>query len=119
MIPLWMTVISPVQSTWGWALRSFGPAVRRPAGVREADAGVGRPVGQRGRQVRELAGALLDEQRAVVEEGDAGGVVAAVLEAPQPLDQDRAGLPGAGVADDAAHAGTNSSRAPGPRRGLV
>ena len=24
MIPLWITVISPVQSWWGWALRSFG-----------------------------------------------------------------------------------------------
>ena len=24
MIPLWMTVISPVQSWWGWALRSLG-----------------------------------------------------------------------------------------------
>ena len=24
MIPLWMTVISPVQSWWGWAFRSFG-----------------------------------------------------------------------------------------------
>ena len=24
MMPLWMTVMSPVQSTWGWALRSFG-----------------------------------------------------------------------------------------------
>ena len=24
MIPLWMTVMSPVQSWWGWALRSFG-----------------------------------------------------------------------------------------------
>ena len=24
MIPLWMTVMLPVQSWWGWALRSFG-----------------------------------------------------------------------------------------------
>ena len=24
MMPLWMTVTSPVQSTWGWALRSLG-----------------------------------------------------------------------------------------------
>ena len=24
MMPLWMTVSSPVQSTCGWALRSFG-----------------------------------------------------------------------------------------------
>ena len=117
MIPLWMTVISPVQSWWGWALRSFGrPWVAqrvwaRPiaaCGVRSAIAVV---------EVGELAGPLLDEQVAVlVDEGDARRVVAAVLEAPQPLDEDRARLAGSGVADDAAHAGQSlrCSRRPGP-----
>ena len=72
MIPLWITVMSPVQSWCGWALRSFGPAVGRPAGVGEADGGVGRPVRDRRLEVGELAGLLLDEQVALlVDEGDA------------------------------------------------
>ena len=106
MIPLWMTVISPVQSRCGWALRSFGPAVRRPARVGEADRGVRRPVGDGGLEVDQLAGPLLDEQvTRVIDQGDAGRVVAAVLEALEPFDQDGPRLPGTGVTDDAAHWG--------------
>jgi hypothetical protein len=80
------------------------PAVRRPAGVCQADRGVWGPVGDRGLQVRELPGALLDEQVAgIVDEGDPGRVVPAVLEPLEPFDEDRAGLPRSGLADDAAH----------------
>ena len=90
-----------------------GPAVGRPARVGEADRGVGRPVGDRRLQVGELAGPLLDEEIAgVVDERDAGRVVAAVLEPPQAFDEDRARLPGTGVTNDAAHAVRTSARRP-------
>ena len=104
MIPLWMTVMSPVQSWCGMGVQVVRPAVGRPAGVGEADRGVRRPIGDRGLEVGELAGLLLDEQVAgLVDEGDPGRVVAAVLEPLEPLDQDRARLAGPGVADDSAH----------------
>ena len=79
-------------------------AVGRPARVGQADGGVGRAIGDRCAQIRELAGLLLDEQGAlVIDEGDPGRVVAAVLEALQPLDEDRSRLPRSRVSDDAAH----------------
>ena len=81
----------------------------------EADRGVGRPVGDGGLQVGQLAGPLLDEEVAVlVDERDAGRIVAAVFETLQTLDEDRSRLTWSGVADDAAHAGRVSSR---PRDG--
>ena len=105
MIPLWMTVISPVQSWCGWALRSFGrPWVAQRVWARPI-AACGRPVGDRRLEVGQLAGLLLDEQVAVVvDQRDAGRVVAAVLEALEALDEDGARLPRTRVADDAAHA---------------
>ena len=79
-------------------------AVRCPARVGEAHRGMGGPVGDRRRQVGELAGLLLDEEVALlVHEGDSRGVIAAVLEAPKPLHEDRPRLTGSRVADDAAH----------------
>ena len=112
MIPLWMTVISPVQSWCGWALRSLGrPCVAQRVWARPI-AACGRPVRDGRLQVGQLAGLLLDEQVAgVVDQGDPRGVVAAVLETLEPGDEDRAGLAGPGVADDAAHAGRSSVRA--------
>ena len=96
MIPLWMTVMSPVQSTWGWALRSFGrPWVAQRVWARPI-AACGRPVGERGPQVGELAGPLLDEEVALlVDQGDARRVVAAVLEPRQALDAGSGRPPGA------------------------
>ena len=44
-------------------------------------------------EVRQLAGAAPQVDRAVVHDGDAGRVVAAVFEPPQPVDQDRARRP--------------------------
>ena len=62
MMPLWMTVRSPVQSAWGWALRSLGrPCVAQRVWPRPALRG-GRAVGQGGLQVGHLAGPLADEE---------------------------------------------------------
>ena len=112
MIPLWMTVISPVQSWCGWALRSFGrPWVAQRVWARPI-AACGRPIGDGRLEVGELAGPLLDEQVAgVVDQGDARGVVAAVLEAPEAFDEDRARLAGTRITDDAAHGVCPSARA--------
>ena len=99
----------------GVGVQVVRPAVGRPAGVRQPDRRVRRPVGDRRLEVGQLAGPLLDEQVAVlVDERDPGRVVAAVLEALQALDEDGARLTRTGVADDAAHAGRVSSR---PRDG--
>jgi hypothetical protein len=62
-------------------------------------------VGQRRAQVRELAGTLLDEHLVTGGyEGDAGRVVAAILEARQALQQDWGGLARPDVTDYSAHA---------------
>ena len=91
------------------------PAVRRPAGVGQPDRGVGRAIGEGGLEVDQLARPLLDEQVAgVVDEGDPGRIVAAVLEPLEPLDEDGARLPRTRVADDAAHTVKSSARAAGP-----
>ena len=67
---------------------------------------MGSPIGDRRLQVGQLACALLDEQvTLIVHERDPGRVVAAIFEAFEALDQDRAGLARSRVADDAAHAG--------------
>jgi hypothetical protein len=80
------------------------PAVRRPAGMGQPDRRVGRPLGDRRGQVRELAGLLLDEEIAgLVHEGDAGRVIAPVFEPLEALHQDRTGFAGARIADDSAH----------------
>ena len=82
------------------------PAVGRPARVGQADRGMRGPIGDGRLEVDQLAGTLLDEEVAgVVDEGDPGRVVAAVLEALETLDQDRARFARTGVADDAAHPG--------------
>ena len=81
------------------------PAVRGPARVAEADAGTRRLAAEGVLEDRHLAGSLLHEQVAVLgDEGDAGGVVAPVLEPPQPVEQDGAGFSRSGVSDDSAHA---------------
>ena len=88
----------------GMGVQVVRPAVGRPARVGQPDRGVRRPVGDGGREVGELAGPLLDEQVAgLVDERDPGRVVAAVLEALEAFDEDRARLAGTRVADDAAH----------------
>ena len=80
-------------------------AVGRPAGV--ADAGLaGEALGQPGLQVAHPAGLLVHAAvPASGEHGDAGRVVAAVLQPGQALEQERGGLLPADVSDDSAHAG--------------
>ena len=92
-----------------------GRAVGGPAGV--ADAGRGRR--QRGLldrllEVGELAGPLVGASDAVVRERDAGGVVAAVLQAAQALDDDVLGLLVTDVAHDSAHGRESMARARPP-----
>src|SRR4029079_17696978 len=86
--------------------------VGRPARVGEPDRRVGCPVGDGCLEVDQLAGPLLDEEvTRVVDQGDARRVVAAVLEALEPFDEDGPRLPGTGVTDDAANWGLSLARA--------
>ncbi len=62
-------------------------AVRRPAGMADADIAGERLLRQALFQRRELAFGAAAAERAVIERGDAGGVVAAVFEAFERLDQ--------------------------------
>ena len=83
------------------------PAVGGPAGVAEPGAarearGVG--LGQRRFEVGQATGTPPDRQPAgAVEQGDAGGVVAAVLHPAQRVDDDSASIPRPDVADDSTH----------------
>ena len=61
-------------------------------------------------EVRELAGAAAKVDLAVADDGDAGRIVAAVFEPPQPVDEDRDDLLRADVSDDPAHADESFTR---------
>jgi len=81
------------------------PPVGCPAGMGEADRRMRGAIRDGRLEIDQLAGLLLHEQLAVfADQRDARGVVAAVFEPCQALDQDGSGLAGTGVADDAAHA---------------
>ena len=81
-----------------------GPAVRGPAGVAEPEAGCRQRVQvQFLLQVGELAGLLAAGQFAVGDDGHAGRVVAAVLEAAQPLEDDLEGRLVTHIPNDSAH----------------
>jgi hypothetical protein len=89
----------------GMGVEIARPTVRGPTGVAQTYACAGRPAAQGISENGHLAGALLDEQIAVLsDEGDAGGVVTPVLEAAQPIEQDWSGVSRPGVSDDSAHA---------------
>ena len=64
------------------------PAVRRPARVADAVLAVERIDGEDFFEPRQLAGAAPQLDRAVADDRDAGRVVAAILEPPQPVDED-------------------------------
>ena len=83
-----------------------GRAVRGPAGVRDARRAVHRLALEGLAQSLDPSGELAhgDAGAAPVHHRHPGGVVAAVLEPPQPFQQDGHGLARAHVADDAAHA---------------
>ncbi len=89
------------------------PPMGGPARVGEADRRRRRDVEQRGPEVGQLAGALLDEHVALAgHQRDARGVVAAVLEAAQALEQDGTGVARADVAHDSTHDSRTPLNAP-------
>ena len=79
------------------------PAVRRPARVADAVVAVERVRGQHFLEPRELPRAAPQLDRAVADDGHARRVVAAILEPPQPVDEDGDDLLAADVSDDSAH----------------
>ena len=79
------------------------PPVRRPARVPDSGAARRGAAGELLDEVAELSGRPVDREVAVGERGDPGRVVAAVLEPLQPVEQERAGLTGSDVSNDAAH----------------
>ena len=81
------------------------PAVGRPAGVADADGARQRLARKPLLQVLELALGAPPRQHAVLERGDARGIVAAIFEALERIDQLRRGRLTADDSDNAAHAG--------------
>ena len=79
-----------------------GRTVRRPPGVPDAD-GAGEPLGQGALELPHPADPPHDRGPRGAEHGDAGGVVAAILQARQALDQDGRCWLASDVADDSAH----------------
>ena len=81
------------------------PAVCRPARVADAVVAVDRVDADHLLEVRQLAGAAPQIDRAVMHHRHARRVVAAIFEPPQPVDENRDDVLGADVADDSAHDG--------------
>ena len=80
-----------------------GRAVRCPAGVGDAARAGERLAGERVPQPLHPAGELPDRDPSAILDGDAGGVVAAILEPAEALQQDRRRLARTDVPHDAAH----------------
>ena len=79
------------------------PAVSRPPGVPQAVLAIQRAPAHGLFEIRELAGAATDLHAAVIDDGDAGRVVAAILQALQPVEDDWNDRFRSDVTDDAAH----------------
>ena len=77
--------------------------VSRPPGVADAVNAVGRIVAQRILEIHQLAGRTAKRNPLGADEGNSGGVVAAVFHAAQPVQQDRHDRFRADVSDDSAH----------------
>ena len=104
MIPLCTTTMRPVQSRCGWAFSSVGrPCVAQRVWPMPYSPSSGLPASDL-LEPRQLAGAAPQLDRAVADHRDARRVIAAILEPPQPVDQDREDLLVADVTDDPAHA---------------
>ena len=104
MIPLWTTAMSSDGERWGWAFaRLGGPWVaQRVCAIPQLPAG--KTAVQGVFQLEYLARTLLDRQTMFVrDDRDSGRIVAAVLEAFQPLQEDRAGWTRPDIADDSTH----------------
>ena len=84
------------------------PAMGRPAGVADAD----RPGERLAReflfQILQLAFGAAPRQHAVFERGDAGGIIAAIFEALERIDQERRDRFAADDSDNAAHGDTDA-----------
>ena len=79
------------------------PAVRRPAGVADADRARQRLARELLFQILELAFGAPARQHAMLERGDAGGIVAAIFEALERVDKQRRDRLAADDPDNAAH----------------
>ena len=90
-------------------------SVGGPAGVTEAEGPLDGLSLDQLLEVLELPRAAADFEPSFADDGDAGGIVAAVLELAQTLDEDFSGLSGADVSDDAAH-GFRNLIVPAPRK---
>ena len=106
MMPLCTTATRPDSSACGWALASVaGPWVAQrvwPMPVVPA-----KRLGSASAEVAHPAGLLGHPDAAAAEDGDARRVVAAVLEAGEPLEHDRGRILAADVADDSTHVGVS------------
>ena len=103
MMPLCTTTMWPVQSRWGCAFSSVGrPCVAQRVWPMPYSPSSGLTARTSSRRAS-LPALRRSSMRAVADDRDAGRVVAAVLEPPQPLDEDGEDLLAADVADDAAH----------------
>src|SRR5688572_6005602 len=91
-----------------------GDAVRCPAGVRDADVARQAVPVREARQLGDAPGAA-QPLHAAVDYGDAGGIVAAVLEPPQPLEQDGDDVTAGNCSHYAAHGCPLRVVLPGPR----
>ena len=78
-------------------------AVRGPAGVADAGGALRHRLAEALLQIRQLALGPHHRQAVVAEDGDAGRIVSAVLQLPQPLDQQACALLLPHVSHDAAH----------------
>ena len=78
-------------------------AVRRPAGVGDADRPRQRRGGELAREIVELALGAAAIEPAVHERADAGAVIAAIFEPPQPVHEPRRGFLAPDDSDDPAH----------------
>jgi hypothetical protein len=85
-----------------------GPAMGRPAGVADAD----RPGERLAREflfeILQLAFGAAPRQHAVFEGGNTGGIIAAVFEALERIDQERRNRFAADDSDNAAHGDTDT-----------
>src|SRR5207302_10216015 len=89
---------------WGLSVLVAGAAVRCPAGVANAIGAVGRLGPDAFLQVPQLAFRAADlESVGVAGYGDSGGIVSAIFQPSQAINDDRDDLLFANVADDATH----------------
>src|SRR5262249_20392025 len=92
------------------------PAVGGPARVAETEGPLDRREPEVLLEVAQLAGAAHDLDGVAVDDRDARGIVAAVLQAPQAVEEDGADPLAPDVPDDPAHDGLNNMSAdPGPQ----